>query len=282
VLLSEFIRRGSSELEKLYPWPEARGMILILCEDLLGVRRHTHILDPGFQIPQEKTELMKDGLRRLLEGEPVQYVTGKAQFCGRIFNVNPSVLIPRPETEYIVEFALEACREKGGKARVLDLCTGSGCIAWSVALGNPDAEIVATDISGQALETAGNQFPTPGPKFILSDVLDTDQDWEEGMFDVLTSNPPYIMEKQKADMRANVLQHEPSLALFVPDSDPLVFYRAIASLAARLLKEGGKGIVEINDELGAESRDLFAGAGFRNCSIIKDFCGRDRFISFCK
>ena len=215
----------------------------------------------------------------------MQYVTGVQEFCGRRFKVRPGVLIPRPETEELVATAAEHLR---GGVRVLDLCTGSGCIAWSLALDCPEAKVTGVDISDEALAVAREQFSADGasaeerPAFVKQDVLQVPESFEGAPFDVITANPPYIRESEKALMHTNVLEFEPSLALFVPDSDPLVFYRAIALWAVRFLAPGGFGIVEINEALGAECAALFENAGLANVKIQRDFRQKERFVSFLK
>lgn len=282
MLLSAFIRRSTEALEKLYPSPEARGMVLMLCCRRLGVESYTHVVEPEREIPQAQQAGLEEDLRRLCAGEPLQYVLGGADFCGRWFKVNPDVLIPRPETEILVEEAAAWMKAAGTGARMLDLCTGSGCIAWSVFLDAPGSEVVGVDISEAALELAKSQFEGPSPLFVKADVLDTRQAFPYGSFDVISANPPYVMDKEKAQMRSNVLEHEPHLALFVPDSDPLLFYRAVAVWAERFLKPSGKGIVEINSLLWAETAAVFEEAGFNNVSKIPDLSGGTRFVSFTK
>ena len=181
-------------------------------------------------------------------------------------------------------------RGAGRPLRVLDLCTGSGCIAWSMALGLPQSEVTGLDISPEALSVASSQFDEDDalsgaetcnrPRFVLSDVLDPDCLKDGGRFDIFLSNPPYVRESEKALMSRNVLDWEPGLALFVPDGDPLRFYRAEAALAARLLSPGGFGLVEINEAYGPEVAGLFRDAGFRDPEVLKDLSGRDRFVLF--
>ena len=255
-------------------------MVLMLCEERLGVRSWTHIVEPEREIPDEALAGLEEDMDALLHWTPIQYVLGFADFYGLRFTVDPSVLIPRPETELLVKEAVTAGLSLGRAPRVLDLCTGSGCIAWSVQKEIPDAEVVALDISDSALALARSQFAPEGPLFLKADVLDTGQDFPYGRFDLILSNPPYVMEKEKAEMRRNVLDHEPSLALFVADDDPLLFYRAIARWAERLLVPGGTGIVEINEALGEETAELFRASGFRDVSIIKDLSGRFRMVRF--
>ena len=265
-------------LEKLYPSPEARGMVLMLCTEKLGVQSYTHIVEPQYQIPQDRLDEIMDDLSRMCKGEPVQYVLGCSDFCGHRFKVDRNVLIPRPETEMLVRETVDAAVGFGEKPRVLDLCTGSGCIAWSVKLEIPQADVYAADKSIPALSVASSQGLGPSPVFFEMDILDTSLDFPHGRFDVIASNPPYIMESEKTLMRSNVLDYEPGLALFVPDSDPLLFYRAIAFWADRLLVPGGCVIAEINESLSSETAALLSGSGLQKVEIIRDFFGKDRFV----
>ena len=275
MLLSQFISEGSRELEALYPPREARSLVMRLVEDIGGFLPYDHVVRPDLEAPAELTA----ALERLKAGEPLQYVTGFQEFYGRRFNVRPGVLIPRPETEILVrEACLRALQMEA--PRVLDLCTGSGCIAWSLALEVPDAVVTGVDISEEALTVArGQNLASDAPQFIEADVLTADCFAAEP-FDILVANPPYIRESEKTQMHRNVLDHEPELALFVPDEDPLVFYRAIATHAARCLVPGGWGMVEINEALGPQTAEVFEASGLREVQIIRDYFGRDRFVSF--
>ena len=285
MLLSQFIRESTSALGALYEPREAAGIVSRLCGELLGVSSYAHIVEPGLEVSAEALPVLQRAMERLCGGEPLQYVTGVQEFCGRRFKVRPGVLIPRPETEELVATAAERLR---GGGRVLDLCTGSGCIAWSLALDCPEAKVTGVDISDEALAVAREQFSAEGasaeerPTFVKQDVLQVQESFEGAPFDVITANPPYIRESEKALMHTNVLEFEPSLALFVPDSDPLVFYRAIALWAVRFLAPGGFGIVEINEALGAECAALFENAGLANVKIQRDFRQKERFVSFLK
>lgn len=279
MLLKDFVRESSESLSAFYPYDEARKLVLMLAESRLGVKSYTHIIEPGTAVPYESEAILSDDMRRLLNGEPLQYVLGEADFYGRKFRVAPGVLIPRPETEMLVQ---EALKHVHYGSEVLDLCTGSGCIAWTVAIERPGARVKAVDVSETALEIAESQPYDNGPSFIRADILAEPDPALFGTIDVLLSNPPYIMESEKALMRKNVLEYEPELALFVPDSNPLVFYRAIAVWAEKLLVPGGYAIVEINEKLGPETFSLFKDALFIDVEIIKDFFGKNRFVVFSK
>lgn len=282
--LTELISAGKDILSRLYPEMEAREMVFVYLEDVLGVKRHTHVLVPDYELSSDMSQTALDAFGRMASGEPLQYVVGKAWFYGRDFKVTPDVLIPRPETEVLCRDVIKSSGRHD--VRVLDLCTGSGCIAWTTALEMPGAEVTAVDISDGALEVASSQdfademvrTGAVAPEFMKADVL-KDTLGIEGKFDIVVSNPPYVCDYEKALMRTNVLEHEPHLALFVPDDDPLLFYRAVARHAARYLSETGFGIVEINEAFGEETAEVFRQAGF-SASVLKDLHDKDRFVRF--
>lgn len=260
-------------------------MVLAYLGDTFGITRHTHILEPGYELSESQAYEAQAAFARMAAGEPLQYVTGRAHFYGRPFNVTPAVLIPRPETELLCRTAIDAEADRG--RRVLDMCTGSGCIAWTMALECPGTDVVAVDISDAALTVASSQdfneemsrTGAVAPTFFKADVLDDIPAFSQ-CFDVILSNPPYVMDKEKTQMRTNVLEHEPHLALFVSDDDPLLFYRAVACWASELLSPDGFGLVEINEALGTETAAVFLKAGFQRAEILKDLNDKDRFIRF--
>ena len=298
MLLADFIREGTKSLGSLYPEREARSIILMLCKFLLGTSSYTHIVEPQKEVEPGSETAIDVAMQRLLAGEPVQYVLGFAEFCGFRFRVTPDVLIPRPETEQLVREAVdglsrlrEVRRREGRRAdpmRVLDLCTGSGCIAWSVALLSPGTEVVGVDVSEAALALAGTQdfvleckaVGAVPPLFVKADVLDTERDFAYGSFDLILSNPPYIMESERTNMQRNVLDFEPDLALFVPDADPLVFHRAVAEWSRRFLVPDGTGISEINERLADGTEEVFRAAGFKHTAAVKDIFDRNRFVKY--
>ena len=288
--IRELIHKGIETISVTFPEREAREMVLLYLEDVHGVKRLTHILEPSYEISTEVAEAALSAFDRMASGEPIQYIIGKAHFYGREFNVSPSVLIPRPETEVLCRDVVTYCT-KGSRPRVLDMCTGSGCIAWTLALDMPGAEVSAVDISDGALTVAQSQdfaqemavTGAGAPRFMSADVLgEIPSDLAASSFDIIVSNPPYVMDSEKALMRSNVLEHEPHLALFVSDEDPLLFYRAVARWASVLLKPGGYGIVEINEALGPQTAEVFRMAGFTGVDIIPDLNDRDRFVRFHK
>lgn len=288
MLLKDLIRDGIGTISGTYPEGEAREMVFAYLEQVLGTKRHTHILEPEFQVCEEKTEDVLRGFARMQAGEPLQYITGKAWFYGRSFEVSPDVLIPRPETEVLVDNCLRLLSERkqaGAGLKILDLCTGSGCIAWSLALELPGTRVTAVDISDNALKIASLQDFSEemartgayAPTFLKADVLQ--EVLPEDRYDVIVSNPPYVMDSEKTLMRTNVLEHEPHLALFVPDDDPLKFYHAVARHSSRLLSDEGFGIVEINESLGQETAEVFTSCGL-TASVLKDLSDKDRFVRF--
>ena len=300
MLLAEFVKAGTKALESLYPQKEARSIVLMLCEEVLGTENYTHIVEPEFKIDDKKLPELEAAMERLKKMEPVQYVLGHTEFYGRTFKVDPAVLIPRPETELICRDAIKLgmrvfrMRSPYGKnaepVRILDLCTGSGCIAWTMALSIPGSRVTAVDISDAALEVAAGQDfaselkskETFKPEFIKADVLDSEQEIELGPFDMVLSNPPYIMESEKEDMRRNVLEYEPESALFVPDDDPLLFYRAIARWSQRFMSPDGVGLSEVNESLARQTETVFKAAGYAHTEIVRDLSDKNRYIVYHK
>ena len=300
MLLAEFVKAGTKALESLYPQKEARSIVLMLCEEVLGTENYTHIVEPEFKIDDKKLPELEAAMERLKKMEPVQYVLGHTEFYGRTFKVDPAVLIPRPETELLCRDAIKLgmrvyrMRSPYGKnaepVRILDLCTGSGCIAWTMALSIPGSRVTAVDISDAALEVAAGQDfaselkskETFRPEFIKADVLGSEQEIELGPFDMVLSNPPYIMESEKEDMRRNVLEYEPESALFVPDDDPLLFYRAIARWSQRFMSPDGVGLSEVNETLARQTETVFRAAGYAHTEIVRDLSDKNRYIIYHK
>lgn len=300
MLLAEFVKAGTKALESLYPQKEARSIVLMLCEEVLGTESYTHIVEPEFKIDDKKLPELEAAMERLKKMEPVQYVLGHTEFYGRTFKVDPAVLIPRPETELLCRDAIKLgmrvyrMRSPYGKnaepVRILDLCTGSGCIAWTMALSIPGSRVTAVDISDAALEVAAGQDfaselkskETFKPEFMKADVLDSEQEIELGTFDMVLSNPPYVMESEKEDMRRNVLEYEPESALFVPDDDPLLFYRAIARWSQRFMSPEGVGLSEVNESLARQTETVFKAAGYAHTEIVRDLSDKNRYIIYHK
>lgn len=264
------------QLSKSYEPQEANALARIIFCDMLGQSNVDYYLCKDMDLSGNEEEKVKSILQRLEKYEPIQYIEGKKYFSGREFFVRQGVLIPRPETEELVELAAQACKPN---AKILDIGTGSGCIAISLAKKLPEAEVHAWDISEAALEVAkqNNEQLSASVHFEQHDIL-TYQATGEEAFDLIISNPPYITESEKAEMEANVLAWEPSIALFVPDNDPLLFYRRIGELALRMLTPNGKLFFEINRAYGDATKQLLCNQGYKNIHIQKDLSGNDRFV----
>lgn len=271
-------RHFTEVLEEQFPQREAEQLMRILLEDLFGIDLKAELMNPSMRIDELQYAQLENAVKRLLEGVPVQYVTGKAWFDGLLFHVDGSVLIPRPETEGLVQKVAEELAFDH-PLRIWDIGTGSGCIAIALAKRFPKVEVKAFEVSETAMMTAcaNAEFNEVKIDFILDDVLHPQSEvWQEPV-DLVISNPPYIRESEKAAMERNVLDHEPHAALFVPDDDPLLFYRQIMALAKPQLTPGGSIWFEINEALGEEMQLLAREMGFE-AAIYEDFAGKQRMI----
>ena len=245
--ITTYIRQS---LQDIYPPEEVKALSMLICCDMLGLDALDIYMGKDIILSECKQRELENIIFRLQKNEPIQYIRGFAEFCGRKFKVAPGVLIPRPETAELVELIV---KENPGARHLLDIGTGSGCIAISLDKRLPDADVEAWDISEEALAIArtNNEELESRVLFRQRDVLS--DDWEKSpSFDVIVSNPPYVTEAEKDEMEANVLDWEPALALFVPDDDPLRFYRRIATLGRELLLPEGKLYFEINRAFGRE------------------------------
>lgn len=265
-----------SRLQPYYTAEEVSALSRIVCCDLLGQAPTDYYLGKDIVLSSKKEQELEDILQRLSRFEPLQYIEGRTLFLGREFWVAPGVLIPRPETEELVELML---KEIPADARILDVGTGSGCIAISLAKELPDTLVTAWDVSPEALSVArvNARKLQANVRFVECDVLACQVD-EVGLYDVIVSNPPYVTEAEKADMEPNVLQWEPSLALFVPDDDPLRFYRRIAVLGRGMLADGGRLYFEINRAYGREMVEMLRAMGYVGVRVEKDLSQNDRFV----
>lgn len=292
MLLKDFIKNSTAALSAIYPKEEARSMVMFYCADTFGFPSYQHITEPKTEIPAELLDKALDDMRRMAASEPLQYILGYTEFCGRTFKVDSRALIPRVETEVLCMKAEEMVKgvKPAKELKILDLCTGSGCIAWTLAQNLPGSRVVGTDLSEDALALAGEQFKRLSkkavrPRFVKADLLDIEGTASAvGLpsFDLITANPPYVMTSEKVEMRPNVLGWEPHMAIFAPDRDPLAFHKAIAVLALRLLAPGGGAIVELNTEIAKETAAVFTAAGFSSVQIVPDWFDRPRFVSFRK
>ena len=272
----------AGELEKIYGSDEANALIMILLEHYFNIDRMKIALEPDLRLSESELLTLHFAVKELLKNKPVQYIIGETEFCGMRFFVNENVLIPRPETEEIVNMIV-SCRDKAclvpTGCDVLDIGTGSGCIAISLAKLLKNSSVTAVDVSEKALEVAKKNAEANevSVTFIKDDILNPqNRDLLNGQFDIIVSNPPYVCESEKSEMRANVLDYEPSTALFVSDNDPLIFYRKILEFAQKALKPNGEVWFEINEKFGKEMLELCHKMRFKHSEIIKDFRDRDR------
>lgn len=259
---------------------EAESFFYLILEANHQLKRIDLALRPDLDFTDAEILVWKTLVEQLKLEIPVQYLLGKTSFYGLDFKVNPSVLIPRPETEELVEWILESQKSKGEtqKPRVLDIGTGSGCIAVSLAKNIPTASVYAIDVSEKALAIAKRnaEINEVDLTFITQNILHTEDLGQQ--FDVIVSNPPYVRNLEKGEIKKNVLDNEPHLALFVEDNDALIFYRKIAGLAQKNLTNNGQLFFEINQYLGKETTALLVQMGFKNIELRKDIYGNDRMI----
>lgn len=276
----------------VYESQEAREIVFWLMEHFLNLRKIDIIADK--EVPQNEfgVDFWEKTLSRINANEPIQYIIGETTFFGRKFLVNSSVLIPRPETEELIENILKNLEAKQKDLHILDIGTGSGCIAVTLAKELPNSEVWAFDISDVALETAQknavlNQVKVNFEKQdILQYLIENNENYKQQTanpkpkieFDIIASNPPYVTKAEAAQMRKNVIEYEPHLALFVEDNNPLIFYAAIAKFAQKNLKKGGIVALEINEALGESTAKVFQNHGFVNVRIVKDIFKKDRFV----
>lgn len=261
-------------LEPLYGNGEARAITDYVLDVCFGLSKADILCGAVEEMTAEKTAELNKIFGRLTESEPVQYVLGRAEFCGRWFSVRPGVLIPRPETEELCAW-ITADSKASASPKVLDIGTGSGCIAITLQLDMPESKVTAWDISADALDVARENAQQLGANvnFVKLDALNAKP---EGEWDVIVSNPPYICEKEKKDMAVNVLEHEPHTALFVPDADPLLFYRAITRLAVQTLNKGGRLYFEINPIYADDTCHMMRAEGMTAVELRSDMYGKQR------
>jgi release factor glutamine methyltransferase len=268
-----YIRRA---LQESYSVQEAANLSRIVCCEMLGQTTIDYYLGKDIILSSKEMQKLNGILARLLNFEPIQYIQGTTRFLERSYHVAPGVLIPRPETEELVEVML---REIPSDARILDIGTGSGCIAISLSKTFPNAKVTAWDVSEDALCIArrNNDDLQASVCFVKQDVLAWRGDGGQ-CYDVIVSNPPYITESEKQEMERNVLDWEPFSALFVPNNDPLLFYRRIGELGRMMLVDGGRLYFEINRAYGEATAMMLCGQGYTGIRILKDISGNDRFV----
>jgi release factor glutamine methyltransferase len=270
----EFLKK---ELKDTYSEKEINFLSRIIIKTVFSAEGLHQIYDPEYPLtPEQSSEIIRI-CTELKTGKPYQYVIGETEFLNCVIKVNPSVLIPRPETEELADMIIR--ENKGFTGEIIDFATGSGCIAVALALNIKGARVTATDISAAALKTAaGNAELNNVPvNFIIDDVFKSVYP-EAGRAGIIVSNPPYVKESERSLMQRNVLDFEPHHALFVDDTDPLVYYKAILKIATAALLPGGKIYFEINESLGEEMAQLLENSGFSEVRVKKDLNERDRFV----
>jgi release factor glutamine methyltransferase len=279
-LFQEFLDQISSKEDM----NENRSVAYLVFKKLFNLSQTDILADREVELTTQQKEKLNAIIERIKQHEPIQYILGEAEFLGRKFLVDSSVLIPRPETEELVLLVKKKLQSKKSETnvRIVDVGTGSGCIPISLALEIPSSEVFALDVSEKALQTAKQNAKTldADVTFLKCDILL--QEIPLQLLDVVVSNPPYVTMKEKSDMMKNVVEYEPHVALFVPDNDPLLFYKAIAIKAKHVLRADGILLVEINEQYGQSVADLFSLNGYKDISIFKDLSGKERIVSCMK
>lgn len=280
MILKEYKLHIINELESIFDLQEIESFFYIITEFLHQKKRIDLALEPNFSINENEVKKWNAIIAQLKQEKPIQYILGETEFYGLRFLVNENTLIPRPETEELVDLIInrQKAKVKSKKLKILDVGTGSGCIAISLVKNLQEAKIFALDVSEKALETAKKnaEINKVEVEFLHQSILETEDLKQQ--FDIIVSNPPYVRNLEKEEIKKNVLEYEPHLALFVEDNDPLIFYRKIAQLAQKNLSENGKLYFEINQYLGKETVELLESLGFQNIELIKDVYGNDRMI----
>lgn len=278
-ILKDFELLFQQELTSIYDKDEVKALFLFTVEEMFGLKRGTYPLKKEDIVTEKDAERFDEILRELKKNKPIQYIFNKATFYGESFEVNESVLIPRPETEELVDLILKQHSAQAG-LHIMDIGTGSGCIPIILSKYLPGAQVTSMDISKEAIATArknAGQLNAP-VQFINADIFEWDYIFSEQQYDIIVSNPPYITPQEKASMQQNVLAFEPELALFIEDSAPLIFYDVISSFALKHLAPQGDLYFEINQYLGPQTKELIEKKGFRPVKLLKDINGADRMI----
>jgi release factor glutamine methyltransferase len=279
MLLQKFRIDFINKLSSLYDTDEISAIFQLILHHVLHLNRIDLVLCPSYQIPENLQSVLTNIQERLLQHEPIQYILETAHFFGLEFYVSPQVLIPRSETEALVAMIIEDYKTfPSSDLNILDIGTGSGCIPICLASNLKEAKVFGIDISTEALQVAKQNATTNSVEitFLQMDILN--QVSLPGKYDVIVSNPPYVRVLEKAEMKSNVLDYEPHLALFVSNEDPLIFYKKIATLAYKHLKARGTLYFEINQYLGLDTLILLKDLGFSQVEVIQDFRSNDRFV----
>ena len=278
--IKEYRTQFIEALSQIYDIGEVESFFYLILEEKRELKRIDLALNPDLTFSAEEIQIWNSILEQLQQEVPIQYLLEKTSFYGLNFEVNSAVLIPRPETEELVEWIIttQDPRPKAQDLKILDIGTGSGCIAIALAKNIPNAQVFAIDVSEKALVTAQKNANSNEVNitFMKKNILET-EDLEQ-QFDIIVSNPPYVRELEKKEIKKNVLDNEPHLALFVEDNDALLFYRKITELAQKNLRNDGKLFFEINQYLGKEMVELLEKLNFKNIELRKDMYGNDRMI----
>ncbi|MFM9988476.1 peptide chain release factor N(5)-glutamine methyltransferase [Flavobacterium sp.] len=279
MLIKDYRTQFTQELASIFDEKEIESFFYIVLDAFHQLKRVDLVLNPDLELDSIQILQWETVLSQLKEQKPIQYILGETEFFGLPFYVNENTLIPRPETEELVEWIIKDLKNERFKdLKILDIGTGSGCIAISLAKNLPNASVFAIDISEKALATAKKNAELNDVKvtFIQKNILETEDLYQQ--FDIIVSNPPYVRNLEKQEIHKNVLEYEPHLALFVEDNDALIFYKKIAKLATKNLSENGQLYFEINQYLGKEMIELLEKYDFKNIELKKDIYENDRMI----
>ncbi len=268
----------SEELSSTYPKTEIDTFFYIVVEEYLNFQRIDTVLNSHEKLKKEEETSILSVLDRLKQEEPIQYIIGKTEFYGLPFKVNTNTLIPRPETEELVDWIIKENKNRDKELKILDIGTGSGCIPISLKANLPKSKVSTIDVSNDAIEVAKQNaiINKVEINFLNIDILDSETLPET--YDIIVSNPPYVRELEKEEIKNNVLNNEPHLALFVENDNPLIFYNKISKLASKHLRKDGALFFEINQYLGTETSQLVKNNGFQTVHLRKDLFGNDRMI----
>jgi release factor glutamine methyltransferase len=276
--IKDVVRFFREQLQGVYDAEEIESFIGLCFEEYMGLKRVDIVINGERTMSESDLLKFNFAIKDLKKEKPIQQILGKADFFGLKFYVNEHVLIPRPETEELVDLIIK--ENKGSNPTIMDIGTGSGCIPISLRKSIPNAVVSTMDVSEKAIEVARKnaELNEVAINFVVDDILNPSTEIPTKSIDIIVSNPPYIRISEKEEMRKNVLEHEPHIALFVYDADPLLFYKKIADLALSVLKPDGKIYFEINENFGLESKQMLENKGFKNVLLLKDLSNKNRIL----
>ena len=276
--IQEINKQFKNKLKTIYSNSEIQQMLFLIYENVLDLTKIQVLTNSSMLIEQDKCDIILSIKQRLSDNEPIQYILGETDFFDLSFKVNSSVLIPRPETEELVQWIVDDSITKG--MQIIDMGTGSGCIAISLAKKIINAEVYAIDVSKEAIDVAkvNSRLNKSSVNFIEFNILNDDYNILPQNIDIIVSNPPYVKQSERVLMKSNVLDYEPDIALFVDDDDPLIFYKKIAAIGKKILNKGGFIFFEINEALGDEVKNILDDMNYSNIEVRKDINGKHRMI----